>query len=277
MRIVSTFFILSILIFGCRPLKNAQSTQGAVAKTDTGLTVVDVKDKPATKETEVAPGKDDVFAKVLKNNISFNSFNAKVRVQYESKEGGDDATAYVRLKKDSIMWLSLRGPLGIEGFRVLITPDSVKVIDFLKKNVQYKSIDYLAEITGIPFDFSNLQDIVVGNPVFTDSNISSARVNENNQLVVLMEGKFFHHLISLDKTDFKVLHSRLDDVDSVRNLSCDITFSDYENAEGVMFSAKRKISVKEKSELIINLDFKQYSFNQAVTFPFNVPKNYKRL
>ena len=120
MRIVSTFFILSILIFGCRPLKNAQSTQGAVAKTDTGLTVVDVKDKPATKETEVAPGKDDVFAKVLKNNISFNSFNAKVRVQYESKEGGDDATAYVRLKKDSIMCCTINSRLRQTSFSYTI-------------------------------------------------------------------------------------------------------------------------------------------------------------
>ncbi len=274
MRSVLMFLILSILIFGCRSVKKAQKTDDAILKTDTTPAVTIAESKP---KTEAEPRKDDVFAKVVKSKISFNSFNAKVRVQYESKEGGDDATAYVRLKKDSIMWLSLRGPLGIEGFRVLITPDSVKVIDLLKKNVLYKSIDYLRDITGIPFDFSNLQDLVVGNPVFTNNHIISSRVNENNQLLVLMEGRFFHHLISLDNTDFKVLHSRLDDVDSVRNRNCDITFSDYENRAGVMFSTKRKISVVEQSELIINLDFKQYSFNQPLTFPFNVPKNYKRL
>lgn len=133
----------------------------------------------------------DVYNKVIKNKIDFTTFNAKVRVQYEGKEGGDDATAFIRLKKDSAMWLSLRGALGIEGFRVLITKDSVKVMNLLKKTVQFRSIDYLQEITDLPFDFSTLQDLVIGNPIFIDSNIVSYKVNAANELLVLMSGRFF--------------------------------------------------------------------------------------
>lgn len=175
------------------------------------------------------------------------------------------------------MWLSLRGALGIEGFRVLITKDSVKVMNLLKKNVQYRSISYLQEITDLPFDFATLQDMVVGNPVFIDSNIVSYKVNASNELLVLMSGKFFKHLLTIDNTAYTILHSKLDDMDETRNRTCDITFSGYDNSAGTPFSTKREISVAEQSKLDINLDFKQYSFNQPLTFPFNIQKNYKRL
>jgi len=42
------------------------------------------------------------------------------------------------------------------------------------------------------------------------------------------------------------------------------------------FSTYRKIAVSEKAKLDIELQFKQFDFNAALSFPFNIPKNYKR-
>jgi outer membrane lipoprotein-sorting protein len=120
-----------------------------------------------------------------------------------------------------------------------------------------------------------LQDLIIGNPVFADKNIASYRTNGNNELSILMIGDLFKHLITLDNSNFRIIHSKLDDVDVVRNRTCDISFSDYQTTTGFAFSTKRRISVAEKSKLDINLDFKNYEFNQPVTFPFTVPKNYK--
>jgi outer membrane lipoprotein-sorting protein len=198
-----------------------------------------------------------------------------VRVEFSGKDGGDEATAFIRLQKDSLMWLSLRGALGIEGFRVLVTKDSVKVMNLLKKTYQLRSISYLQEVSNLPFNFSNLQDLVVGNPIFIDSNIVSYK-NANNQLLVLMLGKVFKHLITIDNSTGLLVHSKLDDADATRNRTSSISFADYTNNAGFPFSTKRKISVAEKSQLDINLDFKQYEFNKPLTFPFTIPKNYKR-
>jgi hypothetical protein len=264
-------------MFACRPAKKVQKIEEAISKVDTTTVVVVAENKPEDKKAEATTTGKDIFEKVIKNKIDFRYFNAKVRVAYEGKEGGDEATAFIRLKKDSAMWLSLRGALGIEGFRVLITRDSVKVMNLLKKNVQYRTISYLQEITGIPFDFFTLQDLVVGNPVFIDTTVIGYKVNASNQLLVLMSGKVFKHLVTLDNTDFKILHSKLDDIDVARNRTCDITFGDYESTAGVLFSTQRKISVAEQSKLDINLYFKQHSFNQPLTFPFNIPRGYKRL
>lgn len=218
----------------------------------------------------------EIYRKVLTNKISFTTFNAKVKVAYNSKEGSEDATAYIRVRKDSAIWISFHGPLGIEGFRVLVTQDSVKVINYLKKNIQNSGINYLQQMTGVPVDFITLQDIVIGNPVFIDSNIISYQINNDNQLLVLMSGKLFNNLVTIDNTDHKILRSKLDDINMVRNRSVDIGYTNYDNAAGIAFARHRSISLTDESKLDVNLDFKQYTFNQPLTFPFNIPKNYKR-
>jgi hypothetical protein len=256
--------------FACRPAKKVQKIEEAISKSDTTTsTVVNKVETPDS--SELIRG---LYNKVLQNKIDFQTFTAKVRVEYSGKDGGDEATAFVRLEKDNVVWLSLRGALGIEGFRVMVTKDSVKVMNLLKKQVQYRTISFLQEMTELPFDFTTLQDLIVGNPVFLDPNIVSYKINSNNELLVLMVGKLFKHLVTLDN-NYKVLHSKLDDTDAIRNRTCAISFNDYEATSGILFSTKRRISVAEKSKLDINLEFKQYSFNQPVTFPFNIPKNYK--
>ncbi|GEO11682.1 hypothetical protein SAE01_41780 [Segetibacter aerophilus] len=232
--------------------------------------------KPSTA-AEVRPATNDIFAKLLKHNINFSAFSGKAHFEYQQGKEGGDATAYIRLRKDSVIWLSLRFALGIEGARVLITRDSIKMMNFQKKNISYKSIGYLEEITGIPLDFATLQDLIVGNPIFVDSNIVSNKVNANNELEILMSGNIFKHLLLLDNGDYKLLHSTLDDNVAGRNRYCDITYGDYKANGSGAFSTTRKISVSEQSKLDIDLDFKQFSFNQPVTFPFNIPKNYKKI
>lgn len=272
MKLYSTVLIaIATATFACRPVKKVEKIQEAISKSDTtAVTVVPPRQGPDSSLL-----KRELYNKVLQNKIDFQTFSAKVRVEYDGKDGGDEATAFVRLEKDKMVWLSLRGALGIEGFRVLITKDSVKVMNLLKKQVQYRTISFLQEVTELPFNFTTLQDLIVGNPVFLDTNVVTYKNNPNNELLVLMVGPLFKHLVTLDNSNFKILHSKLDDIDMVRNRTCDISFNDYQATSGILFSTKRKISVAEKSKLDINLDFKQYAFNQPVTFPFTIPKNYK--
>ena len=265
------FLLLAVALFSCKTTGKLQKTTGVISRVDT--TAVAAIDTGKTVDS--AQLIKDVYNKVLKNKIDFNTFKAKVRVAYNDKDGGDEGTAFIRVRKDSAIWLSLRGPLGIEGFRVLITNDSVKVINPLKKYVQSRSINFLEQFTGLPVDFASLQDIVVGNPVFIDSNINSY-TTDSSGLRILMIGKIFKHLATIDNTGYKIVESKLDDINNAKR-SCDIAYRGYENGSGVPFSTQRKISVTENSQLNINLDFKQYAFDQPVTFPFTVAENYKRL
>ena len=156
---------------------------------------------------------------------------------------------------------------------MLVTKDSVKVLNKKDKQIQLRSVSYLQELTQLPFDFQTLQDLVIGNPIYLDSNIVFYRKNETN-ISLMSSGEFFKHLMTVSNNDFILLHSKLDDVDARRNRTCALTYGNYENKNGVNFPTVRKITVAEKSKLDVDLDFKQYSFNETLSLPFSIPRNY---
>ena len=270
-KIILIFSIAISLFAGCRPVKKVGKIEGIVARKDTALNVVAA---PPTIVIDSFSIIRDIIINLHQQQLDFSTFAAKIKVDYEAKDASDQATAYIRIQKDSLIWLSLTGALGIEGIRILITKDSVKLMNKLDKTIQYSSINYLQQIADVPLDFYGLQDIIIGNPIFLDSNVVSFK-NNSNELLVMMTGTIFKHLLTLGGSDFKPLHSKLDDADLMRTRTCDITFDAYEIKNNIRFSTERRITVSEKSKLDINLVFKQYDFNGPETFPFTIPKNYK--
>ena len=118
-----------------------------------------------------------------------------------------------------------------------------------------------------------MQDLLIGNAVFLDSNIVSYSKFDNSTSLLSI-GKIFKNLITLNEYNL-VQRIKLDDLDELRNRTGDLTYGDYEDKKGLNFSKIRKVTFAEKKKLDIRLEFKQYNFNDDLTFPFSIPKNYK--
>jgi hypothetical protein len=270
---MTRFFLLLTLIGLLTSCRSTKKIQTAISK----------KDSVVTTNVPTGASKNDTvqmiraaLSRMDSNHIDFRTFSAKVNVDYSGSDGKKyDVNANIRMYKDSAIWIAVNALLGIDAMRLYITKDSVKLIDKLNKTYTARSVDYLREVTSLPLNLYNLQDLIIGNPVFLDSNIVSYAAN-NNQIVLLSLGRFFKNLLTLDEASKTLLHSKLDDADPARNRTADLTYSDYESKKGVPFSTKRRIVVAEKNRLDIKLDFKQYDFNQEVSFPFSIPKNYDR-
>ena len=207
--------------------------------------------------------------------IDFNSFTAKINVDYkDATNKNQNLNANVRMIKDSAIWISATGFMGIEGMRALITRDSVKILNKLEKVYTARSMAYLQEVTDMPLDLHTMQNLLLGNPIFFDSATSYAR--SSGTLTLLSVGTWFKHLLALNEGEFTISRSKIDDVDPTSNRTADITYSDYQEKNGVRFATKRQIILSEAKKLSVKMDYRQYAFNEEVSFPFNVPKNYKR-
>ena len=267
---VFSLIIFIVLLSSCRSTKILQT---AFSKKDRVL-VVNLP--PEKKNNDSVAFIKKTLQQLEANRIHFRTFSAKVSVDYRGGDGKNyDVNANVRMYNDSAIWINVNALLGIDAMRLFITRDSVKLLDKLNKTYTARSVDYLQEVSALPLDLYTLQDLIIGNPVFLDSNVVSYS-NGNNQVALLSIGEWFKNLITLMESDMSLVHSKLDDADINRNRTADLTYSDYENKKGVPFSTKRRITVAEKTRLDIRMDFKQYDFNQEVSFPFSVPKNYDR-
>ena len=267
----SIFFVLLFITIAssCRTAKKIQT---AVAKKDTvSVTITNFSREDSLKVITNA------MAEVRQSKMDFKTFSAKVKVDYQNNKGNQpNITAYIRILKDSLIWVSGYATIfNIEAFRILINKDSVFLIDKINKQVQYRSIDYLQEVTAIPFDYKTLQDLLVGNPVFFSDSVISYKETESKILLATL-GRYFKNLLTIEKSTHYLTHSKLDDVNINRNRTADITYSNFETNNGITFSTYREITVSEKNKLDIQLNYKQWEFNKDLSIIFNIPKNYKR-
>jgi Domain of unknown function (DUF4292) len=268
-RFTFILVIAALLVSSCRSTRKIQS---AIAVKKDSVLVTPTSDPHADSIKFIK----ETYSQLDGNKIEFETFSAKINTDYQGTDGKKyDVNVFIRMKKDSIIWVSVNGALGIEGMRVLIDKDSVRILNKLDKEYQVRSIAYLQEVAALPLDLHAVQQLIIGNPVFLDTNIVSY-ATEGSNISLLNEGQWFKHLISMNNNDHLVLHSKLDDIDPLRSRTCFLNYSDYETKNGMRFSTGRTISVTEQTQLDIKLNFKQYEFNETLSYPFSVPKNYKR-
>ncbi len=260
--------LLSLFFTQCR---SGRTITKAIAPRDTTKVIVI---KSAIDSLLLINSTKDI---IQKNSIYFKTFSAKIRLEIDDSKGKKpDLLANIRMIKDSAIWISISASiLNIEVFRVLITKDSVILLNKQEKEVQYRSINYLQEITEIPFDFKTLQNLLLGNPIFyNDSNISVRKFEEF--LLVSSMNKDFKNLLTISTTDNTLKHSKLDDVNVARNRTADFTYDSYANISDFKFSTYRQIIASEKNKLDIRMNFKQFEFNKELSVYFSIPKNYKK-
>ncbi|MBS4064366.1 MAG: DUF4292 domain-containing protein [Chitinophagaceae bacterium] len=261
--------ILMLLSASCRSTKNIQK---AIEKKDTVVVIPNVAE-PTHEDTMRMIG--EVFQSF--KPITYNTFSAKIKVDYFTSKGKQpDFIANVRMQRDSIIWISISNDIGIEGFRVLINKDSIRVMDKLANTYQVKPLSSIQDIVQIPFSFNDVQELLVGNPIFfnRDSIIAYSKTDKGYSL--LSVGTIFRNLLSINN-QFQLDKSKLDDADLVRNRTADMAYYEYETKTGVLFSTYRELFLSQQNKMDIQLKFKDYKFNEEMNYPFTVPKKFKRI
>ncbi len=261
--------LLSLAHFFCRPTRNISRV---VHKNDTAQTTCfNARSKQSLDSLKVI---DDILKQIDRNCINFKTFTAKMRIHYTSVIEKDvDFTAFIRIQKDSIIWISLTGKLGIEGFRILVTPAGIQIMDKLHKTIQTLPISNLQYITNLPLDFKALQNILVGNPIFINTNVTLC-TEYNSHILISMVGTDFKHTITISKPENRIIQSKLSDVQDGNNVTCNISTIEFEMKNNYWFPTERNITILGKTQTDIALNTKSFSIDEVLTFPFNIPKSY---
>ena len=121
-RIV-TIILFLFLLASCRSTRKIQT---AINKKDSAALAIDAYRADSLLFIK------NTLARIDSNRIQYTTFNSKVNIDYKGGDGKKyDVNANIRMYKDSAIWISANAILGIEAMRVLITKDSVKLLDKL--------------------------------------------------------------------------------------------------------------------------------------------------
>ena len=76
----------------------------------------------------------ELFDSMMAHQFTYTWLSAKADVEYTDRNNETSSfDVNLRMKKDSAIWISITPLLGIEVARVLVTPDSMRILDRIGK------------------------------------------------------------------------------------------------------------------------------------------------
>jgi hypothetical protein len=207
--------------------------------------------------------------------LVFDYLILKSKVNIKTKDNNVNATANIRMKKDSIIWISVTPGMGIEVFRSIITPDSVKIINRLENKYDKYSIAYLREALGIDLNFYHLQNIVVGDlllPLEQQDQVNDVPLEELWEITQERKNMLAASLLSKRQKKITQLDARNQDQKSLR-----VTYTNFTTVDSlVMHQAQSLLMVNGKDSSFIETSHQKIEFSKKpLAFPFSVPKKYE--
>lgn len=98
-------------------------------------------------------------------------------IQYKDNTQNYNMRTQIRIKYDSIIWVSL-SVFGFEAARVLLTKDSVYILNRLQKNYSKSSYKKIEELFHLHSQYPFIQSILLGNPFIHITKSDTIQYNE---------------------------------------------------------------------------------------------------
>ncbi len=220
------------------------------------------------------------FTEKKKLNVSeldFEYFHGKSRFSYDDGFQSVNASANIRIKKDSVIWVSVSPAIGIEAFRAMVRKDSAFIIDRINKTYETYSIDSLQNKLNVPISFDVLQAVLIGNLI--EERKSEDRVIKSDDFFILKQNSedlVIHNYVN-NKT-MKIEKVAIEKNAGINSL--EIAYNDFQFVDNWLFPYENKLRVysnREKTsvskEMIIA--FNRISVDDKnMRFPFSVPNKY---
>ncbi|MBS1615350.1 MAG: DUF4292 domain-containing protein [Bacteroidetes bacterium] len=200
----------------------------------------------------------------------WHSFSGRADAHFEGAGQSHDFNASIRMERGKSIWVSATAVLNFEVARLLITPDSVWLINRLTRSVFALPFDKMDALLPIKADFESLQSLILGSPMRLQPNVAK----DTAALLVLAysaPGKV--QLLQFSKSDTSLQLQYL--ASETSSMSC--SYSNRSLKDGHLFPASRRLRLSDQGAgYLLNLDFNKVSFDAPTTFPFSIPDNYQR-
>jgi hypothetical protein len=216
---------------------------------------------------------------------AFSWFDGKLAVNYQKgKKEPVSFRVQFRMKKDSIIWMSLIPAMGIEAARVVMTNDSVKLLNRLKKNYVLGTYHLLDSLMHTHINYAMIQALLFADVVHYPLIDSSATVTPDAYLLDMKmqipatenQTHILEQKVWLNPETFRI-KSLLISESSMKGKDIRIFYNEYQTVAGKTVPLKVEIVIQAKEKIVIHITYKKVETGVPHHFPFIVPAKYKKL
>ncbi|MBL0309561.1 MAG: DUF4292 domain-containing protein [Bacteroidetes bacterium] len=209
---------------------------------------------------------DTLIARIAATQFDYQTLSARAKVSWSD---GDERTSFqtgIRMKKDSLVWMSL-STAGIEGVRLLIGRDSMRVLNNFSGDMTTHDLSYLQFWLPFPVNFNQLQQFIAGQRMSIGE--KAALVTEQDSFWVLhTESNNMRETVWVDKQEYTLRKILLKD--KLLNQDMEIIFEAYAALNEKPFSYRRLMTIHHGAAVMqMSIEISRAKRNEELTYPFD--------
>lgn len=226
----------------------------------------------------VAKKKVTVKKIVAKNNKIISNFStATIRstAKYKDKNQSYSVTTAIRIKKDSIIWISVK-ILGIPLAKALITPQKVSYYEKINNTYFEGDFSMLSNWLGTELNYNKVQNLFLGKPIETiQHQLYTASIKDELHYLSEKEPKNFIKTFFFEGNHFLLKKEQIKQPQTQSVVTVD--YPNYAQYEKWIMPTEINITAQQKDTITLEIMYKNITFNEQVKFPFSIPSGYKRI
>lgn len=218
-------------------------------------------------------------ARYIQRQLAENQFDAewivtRAKINYSDSRESIRFQANIRIRKDSAIWMNFR-KLSIEAARLLITTDSVFLIDRINNQYLATDLGYIHRNFHLPANFQAIQSLIFGNPFYLTQQLEVTE--EGGEYV--MEGKQAKLIQQyfVNPETYQLTGLTFIEPENGRNFQ--MRLGDYQMAGKKSFSYFRQLKINDPLSglMLIDLELSKLEIDIPKTMPFEIPAHYSRI
>jgi hypothetical protein len=225
---------------------------------------------------------------ISENELKYNwlFLKSNVNTMFEGEDKSFDAK--VRLRKDSLMLITIE-LLGIDFAKVLISNDSIKMVDYHHKKYFKGDFNYINNLLNADLDFNVIQSILIGNsaefigdeeklkPVTDRQNcVYKLSTERKRKLKKIEKGeadvKKALQILTLNPDNFKIVENEF--IDPINNRSFNVAYTNFKNKDSVYAPYNVNIDIKAERNMNIKIEYVRMEIDKPQKFQFSIPSRY---
>ncbi len=254
-------------------------------------------DSDEPKKENIKPAK--LVETLVANSPAYKFAEYKFSAEYSvNNELPSNFSGILRVSRDSLIWVSLRS-FSVEGVRVLMNPDSVKVMDRINSCYYAEDISALKKLINVDLSFKELQSILLNEffyyPMSEDSTQTdfnscnsaeyhcvtmSSQKSENreekgNNRRAERKNSTVQTIKIVPKT-MKIKSIFLEDFETSRFAF--VEYDKFEKYDSIIFPKILQMEVgTNEFEAKLKFTISDFEEETELTFPFKIPAKYKKV